>query len=442
MANVEPVGVAAQAPGVGQGLLRRLYKGSDAATRERGSGLAPDDAWGNFKARLFTRSTEVFVLAVFAFMLSRNYASADAKRANEAYSLLVFVGCLLPIVFSHGCSALINRRAVNQRFCFELPSNLSDELSARVQSTWNYEIRRSCRSLSRAECFASVWGLTTTLVLIGAAELVAPVRFGGLAVLTEMRPVALGVIGAAATAFALDFVRIAVRTANDDATKRMFAEALRGLVLSVVVTFVLMLLPNVMGVGVGAARPLGIGIAAAIVGGPAFEFVRLKVMAWLKIDLAKAPVLTPLNTLTGISDQEITRLSEEGIESIEALVDTPIPRLFLCTRLPLRRLCDWVDRGVLLCHLGVESAAKLKDSTGIVRASELKHQVKQGEAALKRLLAALQRAMHLEISDGAAIAAEAIAEDATIDLLQAIADTAILPPANVEVIWRQERAPR
>lgn len=42
----------------------------------------------------------------------------------------------------------------------------------------------------------------------------------------------LAVIGSAATSFLLDLARLSIRTSNDDATKRMFAEALRTLILS------------------------------------------------------------------------------------------------------------------------------------------------------------------------------------------------------------------
>jgi hypothetical protein len=62
----------------------------------------------------------------------------------------------------------------------------------------------------------------------------------------------------------------------------------------------------------------------------------------------------PLTELEGIDLYERTRLSEEGITSVEALAHHDLLDLFFKTRISAARLVDWVDQAVLVMHLGAE----------------------------------------------------------------------------------------
>ena len=62
----------------------------------------------------------------------------------------------------------------------------------------------------------------------------------------------------------------------------------------------------------------------------------------------------PLNRLDGLNLWYETRLLEEGIEDLENLVTTNVVDVLLHTRVPVARLIDWVDQGLLLIHLPPE----------------------------------------------------------------------------------------
>lgn len=62
-------------------------------------------------------------------------------------------------------------------------------------------------------------------------------------------------------------------------------------------------------------------------------------------------VRTTLTELEGIDHYERTRLSEEGITSVEALAHHDLLELFFKTRVPAARLVDWVDQAILAMYL-------------------------------------------------------------------------------------------
>ncbi len=71
----------------------------------------------------------------------------------------------------------------------------------------------------------------------------------------------------------------------------------------------------------------------------------------------------PLNQLEGINLYERARLLEEGIENIENLVHHDLIDLLLQTRIPVPRLVDWLDQGILYLHLAGTQTLQ-EDSTG------------------------------------------------------------------------------
>ncbi|WP_250035275.1 hypothetical protein [Paractinoplanes maris] len=62
----------------------------------------------------------------------------------------------------------------------------------------------------------------------------------------------------------------------------------------------------------------------------------------------------PLTELEGIDLYERTRLSEEGITSVEALANHDLLDLFFKTRIPAARLVDWMDQAILVMYLGAD----------------------------------------------------------------------------------------
>ena len=80
----------------------------------------------------------------------------------------------------------------------------------------------------------------------------------------------------------------------------------------------------------------------------------------------------PLTELEGIDLYERTRLSEEGITSVEALAHHDLLDLFFKTRIPAARLVDWVDQAVLVMYLSEDRELRTAlRGVGIRTASDL-----------------------------------------------------------------------
>jgi hypothetical protein len=77
----------------------------------------------------------------------------------------------------------------------------------------------------------------------------------------------------------------------------------------------------------------------------------LRSQKWLGNLIPSLQEKLPLNSLEGINLYDSARLLEEGIENIENLVHHDLIDLMLQTRIPLPRLVDWVDQGILYLHM-------------------------------------------------------------------------------------------
>jgi hypothetical protein len=77
----------------------------------------------------------------------------------------------------------------------------------------------------------------------------------------------------------------------------------------------------------------------------------LRNQQWLRDRIPSLQEEHPLTKLEGINLYDRARLLEEGIENIENLVHHDLIDLMLQTRIPLPRLVDWVDQGILYLHL-------------------------------------------------------------------------------------------
>jgi hypothetical protein len=323
-----------------------------------------------------------------------------SRVENLEQGVVVFVACLLPPVLAWLSYLLIPKRPIGQRVRACFPSELEPALVSRAHASWAYELDKARWSLSRAEAFAGMWGMMTSMSAVSSAMFLIPSSHAGeqTHVDTSCR-VALAVIGAALTSFLLDLARLSIRTSNDDATKRMFAEALRSLILSVLTTLVLVLLIRVLGPDQlrnllfepKGAEPcfaaLGVGAGVAVVGPLAFEWTRARVGALFGVNQRKMECGTPLAALDDISEAEIDRLAEEGIVSVEALVGTPIPRLALNTRFGVQRISDWHDAGLLIFRVGAAAAKDLRTRWGIRGSVEIRRiarNPRSAEAAVLR----------------------------------------------------------
>ncbi len=85
------------------------------------------------------------------------------------------------------------------------------------------------------------------------------------------------------------------------------------------------------------------------------EFLRGR--KWLKSRLESLQESQPLTELQGINLYDKARLFEEGIENVQNLVHQELTETVLNTRIPVSRLVDWVDQGILYLHLGKDTHA-------------------------------------------------------------------------------------
>lgn len=79
----------------------------------------------------------------------------------------------------------------------------------------------------------------------------------------------------------------------------------------------------------------------------------------------------PLSQLDGVTLYEQARLAEEGIENVQNLVYFNLVELVLQTRIPLHRLIDWVDQGILVMHVGDPAQMEVLRARGLRNASDV-----------------------------------------------------------------------
>jgi hypothetical protein len=351
---------------------------------------------------------------------------------------LAAFGCCLPPVFAGLTLLLINRRAQLDHLEPEFSASLGPELEAlveRARSSWLYERERARSALARANVYAVLWGALASLSLIGAAAfLLLPLNPGG-NFTGSAQTIALTVIGAVATRFLIDLGSIAVRISNTDVTRRMFAEAVRGLIGSLLAAAVLVMLLDVLDMkqlqeavtSRGAAAALGLGCAVAFIGAAAFDWLqaRLRVLFGMtdKVSIGG----TSLTALEDIGEIELERLAEEGIRSVEALVATSVPRLFFGTKFSLQRIIGWHDRGLLLVRIGTDATKELGARWGLSGCIEILRAYKgtQGFDAAGTLKAVFQKTLRVDNQEEAEMVVWQIAQDDRVKLVQVMHQTLV-----------------
>jgi hypothetical protein len=363
---------------------------------------------------------------------------------DRHFGILVIVACFLPPSLSWLAYLLINKRAIYQSVRPTFPASIDPNLVSAALATWNYEIGKAQWSLSRAEVFAGMWGIMTSATIVGAVSfLIPPFHPAGTAFDGPRTMAAFAVIGAAGTSFLLDLSRVCLRAANDDATKRMFAEAFRSLILAVITTLAVVLLarlddakwlgaPMSMGgkEGVDAVLiSLGVGAGVAVMGSSAFEWMQTRVSTLFGMSRRVGETGTPLNTLGGVGEAESARLAEESIECVEALVNTPIPRLFLNTRFSLRRIAEWHDMGLLIVRVGREAAADLHGRWGIRGAVEVSRAVSELDSdprSLETLRAIFRKTMRVDDDTQAELVLRQMAADDRVAMTEVFRHTSVI----------------
>ncbi len=141
------------------------------------------------------------------------------------------------------------------------------------------------------------------------------------------------------------------------------------------------------------AFPIAFGIGF-IPYGELVDWIRSKTQKKLGIEAALTDeptikaALEPqrLVSLEGISRQELERLSEEGITTIQHLAfENPI-RLHFATSYPMARVIDWIDQAYLRLYVDKENVEKLKKCgmRGAIELGEMDEYLKKLETDAER----------------------------------------------------------
>ena len=405
---------------------------------------ANESRWRPWLPRGALLGASLLILISLGLMLFPGKPSQSEMAVEPR--LILLIASLLPPLLAWLSYLLINKRATCERVQPRVPTDLEPAFVARAQAIWSYELERARWSLSRAEVFAGMWGMITSLSIAGATFFIFPASPStGEPMATRL--VAFAVVGATLTSFLLDLARLSIRTSNDDPTKRMFAEALRTLILCMVSASTLLLLPRVFspsalstlfasGAQNASVAASGMGAGVAIAGPVLFEWLRERFASVLGIDTKRPQSGTPLSALDDLSEAEIARLTEEGIVSVEALVGVPIPRLALNTRFSLQRVVEWHDQGLLITRVGAAPAKELRTRWGLRSSTEIRRILlssSAGEADVLRNI--FQKVLRVDSDAEADLVLSQIARD------ERIALTHVLRGTRLEIRRRTPQRP-
>jgi len=265
------------------------------------------------------------------------------------------------------------------------------EATERIQRLWVIEARHSVQAQHRMMQHACLYGFATSAVF--AWGLI--VNNGGtLACQTRMMAIAAG--SAAFTSFSLSFGRLTVRASIRDTSARMFAYALRALILSVLsaVLLVALLWHHSVSGGTAAADAAQLAKDSAVLAQQPFKGPTSYMMLGMVVALIGEGVLSQitsraaaavslqmparasagagqLSSIDGLSELDVVRLGEEGIDSIHALAMASTAALYFSTPYTLQRLCDWQDQALLITYVGLAKAQTCREKLMVRGAIDL-----------------------------------------------------------------------
>lgn len=351
----------------GLSLMLAIVAGPAIALRGSGREGAAFDILGASGVQLILFVVWLGLLVLFTTTLHIGFRAGchtdqDWAECLGGDKVALWAACLtsLPKVLSF-VAALIISRGDDRRLGVMLPAPTQTttalaSATTNAQSMWSYEASKANASIRRAVQHAGLMGSFASIALMACAAVflpTSPVHVAGLGTW------AVAVATAVSITFVLELTTALGRAANDDASTRMFARAGRSVVIGAVAATAAsaFLFKEAQG-------PLGgalIGASCALLGPAALRAMTDRASSFLGVKPAVQPNVLEPTTLEGLSQDDATRLSEEGIDSVHALAFCPTARLFFNTRFSLQRICDWQDQALLVAYAGKEMAGKLRE---------------------------------------------------------------------------------
>jgi len=317
-------------------------------------------------------------------------------------SLALLAVAAMPLLLSFGAALIAKwQQAPRARHRFVPESDPGDsewsdverrwkrEAAERIQRLWSIEARHSVQAQHRMMQHACLYGFATSAIFSWGLI----VNNGGsLACQTRMMAIAAG--SAAFTSFSLSFGRLTVRASIRDTSARMFAYALRALILSVLAAVLLVALLWHHSVSGGAAdaaqvakdgvvlaqQPfkgptsyMMLGMVVALIGEGVLSQITARAASAVSLQMPtrSSAGTSQLAMIDGLSDLDVMRLGEEGIDSIHALAMASTAALYFSTPYTLQRLCDWQDQALLITYVGLAKAQTCREKLMVRGAIDL-----------------------------------------------------------------------
>lgn len=295
----------------------------------------------------------------------------------------------MPAILAICSSMLVERRFARGEFSLEfsfpntMPLRERSEWKFKIERMWAYEAGLMRESVQRMARHATIFGFIGSALLIACAVMLLRYAKGD----DELRHLVALSVGAATTvSFTLNLGQILFRSASNDSTARMMAWSARTLLfVSVSTVFCAVAFlsgSNEHGDGKGYLfqgykGAIIVGVAVALLGERILRAVKDRAASMLGVS-APAARSGDMTLIDGMTDDEVERLAEEGIDSTHALAFCPTARLFFSTSYSLQRICEWQDQALLIARVGRTNAQLLREQymiRGAVAARQLAREI-------------------------------------------------------------------
>jgi hypothetical protein len=277
------------------------------------------------------------------------------------------IGWWIFLVIKRVMSTIIYRLTIPER----LASGSLFERASNAYLSWEYESIGKDRSLERAQIYSHFLGWAVSIVLLLCVLVIDRTPKSHL----SLRSIAVAVASATMVSFPLEIGSILIRVANNDVSARMFAGAIRTILTVIIAAAFLPALLQRLNETSLAGSTTGqalLGVAVALMGRQALAIVTTRAGGILGVKTVTPENRADLRTVDGMNEEDIDRLSEEGVDSIHALAFIPTPRLFFSTTYRLQRICDWQDQALLIELAGQTLAQAFRNSLSVRGAIDAK----------------------------------------------------------------------
>lgn len=265
------------------------------------------------------------------------------------------------------------------------------EAAEGISKHWLIESRHAAQAQHRMMQHACLYGFATSAILAwgilsnNSDELTC-----------QTRMMAVTAASAAFTSFSLSFGRLTVRASIRDTSARMFAYALRALILSVVAAILMIALlwhhsqapapvttdgvAAVKDAAILAAQPfkgptsfMMLGMVVALIGEGVLSQITARAASAMSISTTarSSEGAKELAAIDGLTEHDIVRLGEEGIDSVHALAMASTASLYFATPYTLQRLVDWQDQALLITYVGLAKAQMCREKLMVRGACDL-----------------------------------------------------------------------